>query len=74
MVAFSKNLEAAAVQEVCGTTQPAPAFELESCCMDLVMKVLAPVLEWLFFIGMAGSFVVILISAIDDIHTILQKD
>lgn len=42
--------------------------------MDLVMKVLAPVLEWLFFIGMAGSFVVILISAIDDIHTILQKD
>lgn len=38
------------------------------------MKVLAPVLEWLFFIGMAGSFVVILISAIDDIHTILQKD
>lgn len=42
--------------------------------MDLVMKVLAPVLEWLFFIGMAGSFVVILISAIDDIHTILQKE
>jgi hypothetical protein len=42
--------------------------------MDLVMKVLAPVLEWLFFIGMAGSFVVILISAVDDIHTILQKD
>lgn len=42
--------------------------------MDMVMKVLAPVLEWLFFIGMAGSFVVILISAIDDIHTILQED
>ena len=38
------------------------------------MKILAPVLEWLFFIGMAGSLVVILISAIDDIHTILQKD
>lgn len=42
--------------------------------MDMVMRILAPVLEWLFFIGMAGSCVVILISAIDDIHTILQKD
>jgi len=42
--------------------------------MDLVMKVLAQVLEYMFFIGMAGSCVVILISAVDDIHTIMEKD
>jgi len=41
--------------------------------MDLLMKVLAPVLEYLFFIGMAGSLIVILISAVDDIHTIMEK-
>jgi hypothetical protein len=42
--------------------------------MDLVMKVLAPLLEWLFFIGMAGSALVVLISAIEDVHTIMEKD
>jgi len=42
--------------------------------MDLLMKFLAPVLEYMFFIGMAGSCIVILISAIDDIHTIMEKD
>lgn len=42
--------------------------------MDLIMKILAPVLEYLFFIGMAGSLIVILISAVDDIHTIMEKD
>lgn len=42
--------------------------------IDMVMKVLAPVLEWLFFIGMAGSLVVILISAVEDIETILERD
>lgn len=38
------------------------------------MRVLAPVLEYLFFIGMAGSVLVIVISAIEDIYTILEKD
>lgn len=38
------------------------------------MKVVAPVLEWLFFIGMAGSAVVVVISAIEDIYTIMEKD
>jgi hypothetical protein len=42
--------------------------------MEAVLKVLAPVLEGLFFIGMAGSAVVVVISAIEDIHTILEKD
>jgi len=42
--------------------------------MDSVLRVLAPILQYLFFIGMAGSFVVIVISAIDDIHTIREKD
>ena len=42
--------------------------------IDMLMKVLAPVLEWLFFIGMAASLVVILISAVEDIHTIMERD
>ena len=42
--------------------------------IDMVMKLLAPVLEWLFFIGMGGSLVVILISAVEDIETILERD
>ena len=31
-------------------------------------------MEYMFFIGMAGSLLVIVISAIDDINTILEKD
>ena len=42
--------------------------------MDSMMKVLAPVLEYMFFIGMAGSLVVIVISAIEDIRTLMEKD
>jgi hypothetical protein len=42
--------------------------------LDMLMKVLAPVLEWLFFIGMGASVVVILISAVEDIHTIMERD
>jgi hypothetical protein len=42
--------------------------------MDALMKVFAPVLEYLFFIGMAGSVLVIVISAIEDIYTIMEKD
>ncbi|HEV3316705.1 MAG TPA: hypothetical protein VG488_07060 [Candidatus Angelobacter sp.] len=42
--------------------------------MEVVLKVLAPVLEGLFFVGMAGSALVVLISAIEDIHTIMEKD
>ncbi len=42
--------------------------------IDAVMSVLAPVLEVLFFVGMAGSVVVIAISAVEDIYTILEKD
>jgi hypothetical protein len=38
------------------------------------MRFIAPTLEWLFFIGMAGSAVVVVISAVEDIHTILEKD
>lgn len=42
--------------------------------MDLIMKLLAPALEWLFFIGMCGSALVVLISAVEDIHTMMEKD
>jgi hypothetical protein len=42
--------------------------------MDAVMAVLAPVLEWMFFVGMAGSALVIVISAVEDVQTILEKD
>ena len=38
------------------------------------MYLLAPVLEWMFFIGMAGSALVIVISAVEDVVTILEKD
>jgi hypothetical protein len=51
-----------------------PRRSLKSLSMDAVMKVLAPVLEWLFFVGMAGSALVVLISAVEDIHTMLEKD
>jgi len=42
--------------------------------IDAVMSVRAPVLEVLFSVGMAGSAVVIAISAEEDIHTILEED
>jgi len=38
------------------------------------MPMLARVLEVLFFVGMAGSVLVIVISAVEDFHTILEKD
>jgi hypothetical protein len=42
--------------------------------MDALMSVLAPILVWMFFIGMAGSALVIVISAVEDFYTILEKD
>ena len=42
--------------------------------MDAIMQVLAPVLEWMFFIGMAGSALVVVISAVEDVSTILEED
>jgi hypothetical protein len=42
--------------------------------METVLKILAPVLEVLFFAGMAGSALVVIISAIEDIETILERD
>jgi hypothetical protein len=42
--------------------------------MDLLMKLLSPALEWLFFIGMAGSALVVLISAVEDVYTMMEKD
>jgi hypothetical protein len=55
---------------VCGGV----GWGLKFFTMDALMRVLAPVLEYLFFIGMAGSVLVIVISAIEDIYTILEKD
>ena len=42
--------------------------------MDAIIRVIAPVLEWMFFIGMTVSLLVIVISAVEDIFTILEKD
>ena len=42
--------------------------------MDALIKALAPVLEVLFFAGMAGSVLVIVISAVEDVRTIMEKD
>jgi len=41
---------------------------------DALMQGLAKLLEVLFFAGMAGSLLVIAISAVEDIHTIFEKD
>ena len=38
------------------------------------MGVLAPILEWLFFLGMTGAVLVIVISAVEDIRMILEED
>ena len=38
------------------------------------MPVLATILEFMFFVGMAGSALVIAISAVEDVLTILEKD
>lgn len=42
--------------------------------MDALMRMLAPALEILFFVGMAGSALVIVISAVEDARTIMEKD
>jgi len=42
--------------------------------IDAIMPVLGRVLEWMFFAGMAGSALVVVISAVEDIVTILEKD
>lgn len=42
--------------------------------IDVIMPVLVRVLEWMFFAGMAGSALVVAISAVEDILTILEKD
>jgi hypothetical protein len=42
--------------------------------IDTIMPVLSRVLEWMFFAGMAGSALVVAISAVEDIFTILEKD
>jgi len=42
--------------------------------MDALMQLLGPVLEWMFFIGMAGSALVIVISFIEDFNTIFEED
>jgi hypothetical protein len=42
--------------------------------IDAIMQVFATLLEVLFFAGMAGSALVIAISAVEDIHTIFEKD
>jgi hypothetical protein len=42
--------------------------------MDAIMPVLVVVLECMFFVGMAGSILVIAISAVEDVLTMLEKD
>jgi hypothetical protein len=42
--------------------------------MNTIMHLIAPALEWMFLIGMAGSLLVIVISAVEDVYTILEKD
>ena len=51
-----------------------PPRRVEFLSMDIVLKILAPVLEVLFFVGMAGSALVVAISAVEDIETIMERD
>jgi hypothetical protein len=53
---------------------PASRADYNRLNMDALMHLLAPVLEAMFFIGMAGSALVIVISAVEDVVTILEKD
>jgi hypothetical protein len=38
------------------------------------MRVLVPALECVFFAGMTGSLVLVVISGIEDIRTMMEKD
>lgn len=42
--------------------------------MDTIIQVLGPMLEWMFFLGMAGSALVVVISFIEDFYTIFEED
>jgi len=42
--------------------------------MDTLIRVLAPILEVLFFAGIVGSVVVIVLTSIEDVETMLEKD
>jgi hypothetical protein len=53
---------------------PRPLRTVYNRKMDALMQVLGPVLEWMFFIGMAGSALVIVISFIEDFNTIFEED
>jgi hypothetical protein len=38
------------------------------------MHILATILTWIFFIGLAGSLVVAVMAFVGDIHVFLEKD
>jgi len=42
--------------------------------MNGIVTVCVRLLEFLFFVGAAGSLVVVLISGVEDLETIFQKD
>jgi len=38
------------------------------------MHILASVLTWIFFVGMAGSLVVAILAFVGDVHVFFEKD
>ena len=40
----------------------------------MVLHYLALILEWIFFIGLVGSLVVVLMAFVGDLHVFLEKD
>ncbi len=42
--------------------------------MEIIVKIGVHLLEFLFFAGCLGSLIVVIISGVEDIETILQKD
>jgi hypothetical protein len=57
---------------VTGGTFPAKGYN--RCGMDLVIQLIAKIVVPLFFLGVAGSSIVIVISFIDDMQELLEED
>ena len=57
---------------VTGGTFPVKGYN--RCDMDLVIQLVAKIVVPLFFLGAAGSAIVIVISFIDDMQELLEED
>ncbi len=42
--------------------------------MDRFLGILVPILDWIFFLGLFGSLIVIVLTTIEDVKVLLEKD